>query len=264
MPETTTEPYRPTIAEALSGVMDSVGAVSKSGVNQQQGFNFRGVDAVVNAVSPALREHGVIVVPKLLSVERSTTPTRNGGTVNNVYVTVRYRFIGPAGDHVDAVVAAESFDSGDKATTKAMSVAFRIALLQTLALPTDEPTDPDQHTFERAGATAEPPRAARPQQSPGAQRRAAQAPPPAAVPIPDALADQYRDRIINAVISWPVGADRDSELRGIRDQLATIPGAGETTVPVPEPWQQGRGTHAPLGQLVIVARNAGDPTDPTA
>jgi hypothetical protein len=40
-------------------------------------------------------------------------------------------------------------DSGDKATAKAMSVAYRTALLQVLCLPTDEP-DPDSHTYERA------------------------------------------------------------------------------------------------------------------
>jgi hypothetical protein len=42
-------------------------------------------------------------------------------------------------------------DSGDKAVPKAMSVAFRTALLQALALPTDEP-DPDASTYERAAA----------------------------------------------------------------------------------------------------------------
>ena len=45
-------------------------------------------------------------------------------------------------------VAAEAWDSGDKAAPKAMSVAFRTALLQALALPTDDP-DPDSQSYER-------------------------------------------------------------------------------------------------------------------
>ena len=53
------------------------------------------------------------------------------------------------GSSVTATVAAEAWDAGDKATPKAMSVAMRTALLQALALPTDEP-DPDSHTHERA------------------------------------------------------------------------------------------------------------------
>lgn len=42
-------------------------------------------------------------------------------------------------------------DSGDKATAKAMSVAFRTALLQALCLPTDE-IDPDAESYERSSA----------------------------------------------------------------------------------------------------------------
>jgi len=58
---------------------------------------------------------------------------------------------GPEGDQLSSVAAGEAFDSGDKATAKAHSVAFRTALLQTLCLPTDEP-DPDSKTYERSEA----------------------------------------------------------------------------------------------------------------
>ena len=40
-------------------------------------------------------------------------------------------------------------DVGDKGTPKAMSVAYRIVLLQMLCIPTDEP-DPDSQSYERA------------------------------------------------------------------------------------------------------------------
>lgn len=45
--------------------MKEVGAIAKKDKNQAQGFNFRGIDSVVNAVSPALQKHGVIVVPSV-------------------------------------------------------------------------------------------------------------------------------------------------------------------------------------------------------
>ena len=53
-----------TIHQALSAVMGDVQAVGKTGRNESQGFSFRGIDAVVNAVGPALRDHGVIVTPR--------------------------------------------------------------------------------------------------------------------------------------------------------------------------------------------------------
>lgn len=137
------------IHKALSAVMADVGAVRKESKNQSQGFNFRGIDAVVNAVSPALRKHGVVVYPRVISTDYATVTIGSKGTqMGHVRVVVEYTFATDDGSSVVATVAAESMDSGDKATAKAMSVAFRTCLLQTLCLPTDE-IDPDAETFER-------------------------------------------------------------------------------------------------------------------
>ena len=54
------------------------------------------------------------------------------------------------GSQVHAVTPGESLDTSDKGTAKAMSVAYRIALLQIFALPTQEPTtDPDSEYHTR-------------------------------------------------------------------------------------------------------------------
>ena len=139
-----------TIAQALTEVMKEVGAVAKKDRNASQGFNFRGIDAVVNAVSPALQKHGVIVVPSVEDYEYASVEIGKNRTVmGHVKVKVSYTFIGASGDSIKATVVGEAMDSGDKATAKAMSVAFRTALLQTLSLPTDEP-DPDSQSYERS------------------------------------------------------------------------------------------------------------------
>jgi hypothetical protein len=138
------------IAQALNEVMKEVGAVKKNDRNASQGFNFRGIDAVVNAVSPALQKHGVIVVPSVEDYEyHSVEIGKNRTVMGHVKVKVTYTFIGAGGDAIKATVVGEAMDSGDKATAKAMSVAFRTALLQTLSLPTDEP-DPDSQSYERS------------------------------------------------------------------------------------------------------------------
>ncbi len=137
------------IQESLTKVMVDVGAVAKTGRNVSQNFNFRGVDAVVNAVSPALQKYNVVVVPHLDHVEYVPIQTTKGALMMSARVIVTYRFVGQGGDFVEATVPGEAFDSGDKATAKAMSVAFRTALLQALSLPTDEP-DPDEETYERS------------------------------------------------------------------------------------------------------------------
>ena len=154
-----TSPTTPSVIDALSAVMADVQAVRKGDRNEQQGFNFRGIDAVVNAVGPALRRHRVIVVPELEHIDRGTVEVGNGDrrrAIGHVVLTVRYRFIGPAGDELAALVPGEAMDSGDKAFSKAMSVAYRTALLQALCIPTDEP-DPDTQVYERSPARLAPP-----------------------------------------------------------------------------------------------------------
>lgn len=152
------------IIKALNAIMADVGAVGKDQKNQAQGFNFRGIDAVTNAVFPALVKHGVVVFPELNSVEYATVEVGKERRVQGfVRVQVTYTFVaGSDGSKIHATVAAEAMDSGDKATAKAMSVAFRIALLQTLCLPTDEP-DPDHDVYERSPIATKEVKVTRPQ-----------------------------------------------------------------------------------------------------
>lgn len=144
-----------TIVQALAAVMADVREVKKSEFNQGQRFNFRGVDAVMNAVGPAFRKHGVVCVPEVLEHTIAGKTTAKGAPMNFVTVRVKYHLHGPEGDRIDGTVAAESFDSGDKATAKAMSVAYRTFLLQALCLPTDDP-DPDHDTYQEQRPSEKP------------------------------------------------------------------------------------------------------------
>lgn len=143
----------PKIHAALNLVMKQVGAVKKNDRNDFQQFMFRGVDAVVNAVYPALVENKVTVQPKVLKYDYSTIDVGKGTAskpMGHAWVIVEYTFTSAEdGSTASAAAAGEAFDSGDKATPKAMSVALRTALLQALMLPTDDP-EPDAQTYERA------------------------------------------------------------------------------------------------------------------
>lgn len=140
-----------TVYAALNEVKKAIGAVGKGERNSAQGFNFRGIDAVVNAAAPHLNEHGIITVPEVLDCTYDTVEVGAKRTaMGHVTLKASYHFYGPEGDRVTATVMSESMDAGDKAMAKAMSVAYRIALLQVLNLPTTE-ADPDSESFERSG-----------------------------------------------------------------------------------------------------------------
>lgn len=137
-----------TIQASLAKVMHDVREVAKNDRNTAQNFSFRGIDAVVNAVAPALRAHNVVVMPHVEEYNFNNMTTSGGKSAMHVTLKVRYRFTGQGGDFLDSVVMGEAIDYGDKAVSKAMSVAFRTVLLQALVLPTDD-VDPDAQSYER-------------------------------------------------------------------------------------------------------------------
>lgn len=139
----------PSIYAAFSAAMEEVQAVRKEGFNESQRYNFRGIDQVVNAVGPIFRKHHIIPMPHSCAASFRDVLTSTGKPTREVTVSATYRFYGPAGDFIEAVVPGESLDSGDKGTAKAMSVAYRIVLLQSLCIPTDD-KDPDADSYERA------------------------------------------------------------------------------------------------------------------
>ncbi|MBR1853406.1 MAG: ERF family protein [Lachnospiraceae bacterium] len=138
------------IYESIAAVMGEIGAVGKNSRNQQQGFMFRGIDAVMNAINPALTKHKVFIVPEILDQTREERTTAKGGVLIYSICKVKYTFFAEDGSHIEAVVIGEGMDSGDKATNKAMSIAFKYACFQVFCIPTEEMKDPDEECHEPA------------------------------------------------------------------------------------------------------------------
>ena len=141
------------IQAALADVLREIGAIEKTQQNKQQGFRYRGIDDVMNALHPSLGKHGVIILPQVIDSTRSDRQSKGGGVLFCVTLRVRYLFVGPDGSTLEAVVESEAFDSGDKATNKALSIAYKYAILQVLCIPTEELIDPDRDSHEVAATT---------------------------------------------------------------------------------------------------------------
>lgn len=144
------------IYEAINNVMKEIGAIGKNSKNSQQGFMYRGIDAVMNALNPALIKYGVFVVPEVLEQTREERQTAKGGTLFYSICKVKYTFYDKDGSSVEAVVIGEGMDSGDKATNKAMSVAFKYACFQVFCIPTEEMVDPDAECHDVAPKNSKP------------------------------------------------------------------------------------------------------------
>lgn len=139
----------PMIYSAICGVMEDIGVVGKNDINRQQRFKYRGIDAVMNALNPAMLKHRIFCVPEVLEHNREERTTAKGATLIYSVCRIRYTFFTTDGSSVQAVVVGEGMDSGDKATNKAMAVAFKYACFQTFCIPTENlMDDPDAETPE--------------------------------------------------------------------------------------------------------------------
>ena len=156
----------PSIVQALSAVAADVGAIPKDDDHGAPGeyghFKYRGIERIMAAVAPALVAHGVIVLPRVVDREVAQKPRGNNNNLwDHVRLTVEYDFYGPAGDHLTARVVAEGLDNGDKASPKALTMAYKSALLQVLGIA-DDAHDPDRlNPADEGPAPARRPQAAR-------------------------------------------------------------------------------------------------------
>ena len=136
------------IYESIAAIMGEIGAVGKNSKNTQQGFMFRGIDAVMNAINPALVKNKVFIVPEILEQTREERTNAKGTLLIYSICRIKYTFYAEDGSSISATVIGEGMDTGDKATNKAMSIAFKYACFQVFCIPTEEMADPDAECHE--------------------------------------------------------------------------------------------------------------------
>lgn len=125
--------------------------IAKDDYNQNQKYNFRGIDAALNAFGPVTLRHGVNVMPYRVEASYRDTHTSQNKPTRECTVKVTWRVYGPKGDFFEAQTAGESLDSADKGSAKAQSVALRTLLLNGGMIPTGDP-EPDSSSVERGEA----------------------------------------------------------------------------------------------------------------
>ena len=137
---------------AVQGELAKVG-IAKANRNSQQGYNFRGIDDVYAALSPLLAKHGLCVIPRVIERNMLEKTTQKGNPLFYVTVHAEFDFVSSEdGSKHTASTFGEAMDSGDKATNKAMSAAYKYAAFMTFAIPTEGDNDADATTHEVAAS----------------------------------------------------------------------------------------------------------------
>lgn len=194
-------PGVPHVLAAITHIMRVVGPVGKDSFNEQQRFNFRGIEAVVNALQPWLAEQGIITIPRVTGRTYEQVRIGSNGTLTgHAIVDVTYTFVSSVdGSREEVAVYGEAMDVGDKALSKAQSVAWRTALIQTFSLATSDP-DPDHSVYERTSACEQRPDPEPQHRQPSRNRQNAQQAAAPAPPTADQLS-RWQGQL------WDVGAD---------------------------------------------------------
>lgn len=133
-----------------------VGALAKEGIgkdrkNEQQGFRFRGIDDLYNALAGIVAREGLCILPRVLARTVVERPTKSGGVSTFALVDVEFDLVAAEDGSKHTIrTMGEAMDTADKATNKAMSAAMKYACLMAFQIPTEGDNDADAYTHEPA------------------------------------------------------------------------------------------------------------------
>ena len=136
----------------LRGIQHVIAAFAENGIaknrkNESQGFKFRGIDDVMNRMAKHLNEANLVIAPRISTREVNERVNSRGNPLFYVTVQVDYTIYSTIdGSSIVCSVPGEAMDSGDKATNKALSIAYKYLAFQLFAIPIDEDPDATTHT----------------------------------------------------------------------------------------------------------------------
>lgn len=143
-------------ADVYRAICEVATAISHDGIakgrrNEQQGYGFRGIDDVYNALSALLANADLCILPRMLSRTQEERRTANDKVLFYVTVHADFDFVSARdGSRHTITMYGEAMDSADKATNKAMSAAYKYACMQVFCIPTEGMNDADGLTHEPA------------------------------------------------------------------------------------------------------------------
>lgn len=131
----------------LCNAMSEIDVVAKEQLNRQQNFKFRGIDDIYNKLHPILSKHHIFfAIDEIIESKSEEKQTRSSTGILRSFI-IKYRIYTDDGSFIYFTIPAEAMDYGDKATSKALSIAHKYLLIQLFAIPTNDMADPDQESF---------------------------------------------------------------------------------------------------------------------
>lgn len=136
------------IHQKLAQIAGEIGPINKDEVNKDQSFRYRSIEAITEKARALFAKAGISTAPTLISVEHSEVTSQKGNRGFRCIAVMGYTFTAAEDDSsIEVSMAGEAIDYGDKATSKAVQMAFKYALTQALLIGSGE-SDGDAHTLD--------------------------------------------------------------------------------------------------------------------
>lgn len=136
------------IYKKIPVIMWKIGVIGKDRTNKIQNYQFRWIDDMYNALNQHLTEEKVFFTSEILSTEREERESKNGGTLIYSVITMKFTAYAEDWSNVSSTTVGEAMDSGDKSMNKAMSTAYKYALMQIFCIPTEDDKDTENSSPE--------------------------------------------------------------------------------------------------------------------
>jgi len=147
--ETNIQLLVPKVYEAIGSIMAAIEPIAKNKKNTSQGYKFRGVDDVYAVLNPMLIANKVFIKPDCIEHQLIQFESKSGGALFRAIVTMKYTLTSwEDGSFIELLMVGEGMDSGDKATPKAQSIAYKYMAFQLFCIPVDSGDDVENQSHE--------------------------------------------------------------------------------------------------------------------
>ena len=141
-----TAPHVYRAIHAIGAALSKIG-IAKTHTNLQDQYHYRSIDDVLGRLAPLLARHRLCVLPRVLRRRACYRTGEPNAALVSVELLVAYDLVSSRdGSRHTVKVSAEAVDPSDKATAKAMSAAYKSAMLQTFCIPAGGSDEADAAT----------------------------------------------------------------------------------------------------------------------
>jgi hypothetical protein len=140
------------IYKALANIMQEVNSLPKNGWNTNEKYKYLQIDDLYEMLHPLFAKNRVFLSHEVIATKESTRKARGGWDNFYIEMTIKINFITDDGSSHSVITQSHAMDNGDKAYNKAITAAYKYALIPMFLLVTGEKIDteneqePDKET----------------------------------------------------------------------------------------------------------------------